>query len=200
LSTETEKFVGGVGGITLHNSDVLVPQNAIERLMSWHQPIVSGLYFRRHPPITPTMWRLAPREHWRKGKYTPITEFPKNSLVEVDVAGAGCLLVHTRVFEKINPAAYKYIREHGNEPDFRVEDCPAFVEKPWFRWAMGREPLGTSEDFEFFSLCREAGFKIYVDSGCVCPHCAQARVTMDSGKQPPNALKIGDVEITFPEV
>lgn len=80
----------------------------------------------------------------KEGKYQPILNPPPNRLIEVDTQGAGCLLIHRRVFEK--------------------------VEKPWFRWTLGWVDPGVSEDFYFMERCIDAGFKPLCDTGIRCGH------------------------------
>jgi len=143
------------------DSDVLPPDNALERLMSHNLPIVSGLYYRRHierpgKPPHPCMWKIVPpnvemtcptcaqKFRTKEGKYQPILNPPRNALVEVDAVGAGCLLIHRRVFEKL--------------------------ERPYFRWTLGWVEPGVSEDLYFCERARDAGFRILVDTGVRCGH------------------------------
>lgn len=124
-----DKFLDvGARWLFFLDSDVLCPEHALERLMSHNVPIVGGLFYRRHldrPGMVahPAIWKLVPAgvkvtcsacqavHTTKEGKYQPILNPPPNRLIEVDTQGAGCLLIHRRVFEK--------------------------VEKPWFRWTLG---------------------------------------------------------------
>jgi intein/homing endonuclease len=165
LATESQRFSGGVGPFLLHNSDVLPPEDGLERLMSHNLPVVSALYYRRHldrPGMAPhpALWKLIPEgtevtcpacgaKHTTKpGKYQPILNPPPNMLVEADAIGMGFCLIHRRVFEK--------------------------VPRPWFRWTLGWVEPGVSEDFAACELFREHGYKILVDTGCRCGHVADA--------------------------
>lgn len=128
------------------DSDVECPPDTISRLMAHNQPITTGIYFTRNHPIEPAIWK----EIQPSGKQSiPFT--PGTGLIEVDFAGAGCLLIHTSVFKNIKP--------------------------PFFEWTLGRqqqEPgnmtLGRSEDFEFFKKVRERGYKIFADTSIICKH------------------------------
>ena len=131
------------------DSDTVPPKDCLIRLMSHNLPIVSALYYRRHPPhIHPAMWRRDPTiTDPDAPKYRPITEFPRGALVEADVIGMGCCLISRRVFEAIKP--------------------------PWFEWRR-RKPFkevgGLSEDFDFCEKAKAVGSKILVDTSIVCNH------------------------------
>ena len=129
------------------DSDVVAPHDTIPRLIKHRQPIISGVYFRRSPPIgVPVMQK--PAGQW-------ITKYPPNSVIEVDVVGAGCLLIHRSVFEKL-PA---------QRPEFG---------KHWFDWAVdcnnGTHPFPSSEDFTFNYHARKHGYKVLVDTSIKCRH------------------------------
>ncbi len=65
----------------------------------------------------------------------------REDLIECDGVGAGCLLIHKRVFDAI--------------------------EKPYFKCNPG---TFIGEDFYFCRKVREAGFKIYLDPSVLCGH------------------------------
>lgn len=124
------------------DDDVIPPWNAIHTLMSHKQPIVSGVYYRRNPPICPVMLReTAEGRTW-------VTEFYAPDLIDVDYVGAGCLLIHRDVLIKMGK----------NWFDWRCdrEDIP-----PTERM---------SEDFSFCYEARKLGYKIKVDTSVQCRH------------------------------
>ncbi len=145
-----EALKNGFTYVFMYDSDVIAPRDAVLRLMSHNKPIVSGLYCRRSPPAgVPVMIR--------NGQW--VTNFPKRSLIEVDMVGAGCLLIHRSVLEKL---------PHNSRPG-----------KPWFDWQVdmaGHVPEGeaVSEDFRFCQRARQMGEKIYVDTSIVCKHVGYA--------------------------
>lgn len=137
------------------DSDVIPPHDAVLRLMSHNQPVVSGLYCRRSPPAAiPVMQRGG---QW-------VTEFPANALIEVDVVGTGCLLIRRDVLENMKPSDPR----RG---------------KHWFDWRVdmqGIDPPGhaMSEDFTFCRRVREEmGLKVLVDTSVVCKHIGYAEAT-----------------------
>lgn len=127
------------------DSDVIPPSDAVLKLMSRRKPIISGVYHRRSPPEgVPVMLK--------GGKW--IQNYKPNTIMEVDLVGAGCLLVHRSVFQTL--------------PQQREG-------KHWFDWRVDMQsvlPQGAamSEDFTFCQHAKSNGFKIYVDTSVVCKH------------------------------
>jgi intein/homing endonuclease len=139
--------------VSAHNcffldDDVMPPPDTIPRLIAHEKDIVSGLYFRRAEPIQPVMLRDG------KPKPTFILDYQPGQVVEADLVGAGCLLIHRRVLEAL--------------------------QKNWFEWKLGRddeipEEERASEDFVFARKAKRAGFQIYVDTGIQCFHAGYGR-------------------------
>lgn len=125
---------GGFEWCFMLDSDVVCPPDTILRLMSRQQPIISGVYYRRSPPHgIPVALRRNKDESVRW--LTHEEAHPSNGVVEVDLVGAGCFLIHRSVLEKFltKPLA------PGN---------------PWFHWRANQHgilPPGEclSEDFAF---------------------------------------------------
>lgn len=86
---------GGFESVFYLDSDVIPPRDAILRLLRHRLPVVSGLYCRRSPPQgVPVMQK--PLGRW-------VTNFVPGTMVDVDVVGSGCLLIHRSVLEKCPP-------------------------------------------------------------------------------------------------
>lgn len=190
----------GAEWLFMLDSDVLVPPNVVDVLISKNLPVVSALYYRRHKPIHPAMWKLVPEGTIEcptckqlyaprvKGKYNPLVDYPRGALVEVDVVGCGALLVHRKVLEAVHHPPKK----------------PAFI------WSAGREALltkeimdtiiggkGTSEDFYFSEQVKRAGYKIYVATEIICPHETTVKIVPPE-KMNPDDVKHGGIE--FPKI
>jgi len=73
------------------DTDMVYPEDTIQKLMSYNEPIVGALCFRRSPPFEPFMIK--------DDKY--IRTWEPGSLVEVDRTGTGCLLIDMRVFDTL---------------------------------------------------------------------------------------------------
>lgn len=136
------------------DSDVIPPRDAVPRLMAHKKPIVSGIYCRRSPPCSvPVMIK--------DGSW--MTSFPPQGLFEVDLVGAGCLLIHRTVLEQLPPL------DPGHH---------------WFSWRVDMK--GTpgmvdgeclSEDFSFCVHARRHGFPVLVDPTIQCKHIGFAQAT-----------------------
>ena len=143
------------------DTDQTFHPDTLVRLLSWDLPIISGVYFKSPGKPIPHIYRYAwkDKEHLYMSMHDEIFRFlapykdklkgalpavvlptKREDLLECDGVGAGCLLVHHRVFEAIEP--------------------------PWFKCTTG----AVGEDFDFCRKAQEAGFKIYCDPGILCGH------------------------------
>lgn len=143
------------------DSDVVPPRDAVVRLLKHRKPIVSGMYRRRSPPVSvPVMIKNG---IW-------VTDFPPNQLLEVDVCGAGCLLIRRDVLEKLPP----------QRPQ---------AGKHWFDWRVdcgGAVPGGAnlSEDFTFNVHAKQYGFPTFVDTSVRCRHIGYGESDGDGNWKP----------------
>lgn len=144
------------------DDDVVLPHDAVARLLAHKLDIVSGLYFRRSNPVgLPVMMRkvMKPNEKGVPVQQAEfITQFNAPALIEVDYVGAGCLLIHRRVLERTMAAS-------GGRP---------------FQWMLevGKEGERISEDYFFDDLARKCGFKVMVDTGVQCGHIGLAEASI----------------------
>ena len=101
-------------------------------LIETSESIVSGLYRAKQVHgFNYAMWKKAPVELNKRG-YVHVSEWSGN-WIEVDVTGAGCLLMRSKVFEQLK--------------------------QPYFHW---EEPEQPSEDFEMIEKCKALGYKLWV--------------------------------------
>ncbi len=141
------------------DDDVIAPPDTVFRLIGHNKPIVSGVYYRRYNPLAPVMLKDSQNgPQW-------IAEYPKNSLIEVDFVGAGCLLIHRDVLKSLPRLSNR---------------CH------WFEWRCDRTDLPhlekTSEDFTFCKHARNHGFKIHVDTSIQCSHIGYASSSVEGYK------------------
>jgi hypothetical protein len=164
----TQALKNGSTWLFFWDSDIIIPSYALTRLVSHNLPIVSGLYYRRHPQVFPEAFKYD--EH---GIYRPLTveeiqmlTSTGNPLIEVDGCGAGCLLIHRTVLERLKDKVPLRRVAHRGPPPAKFE----YYE--FFSWQMGRVEAGPSysEDLAFCDLARKEGFKIYVDTKVSCGH------------------------------
>jgi glycosyltransferase involved in cell wall biosynthesis len=149
-------LAGGYKWLFFLDDDVIPPPDAIEKLARHELDIVSGLYYRRHVPVEPVALRNVP------GGRQYVRDFKPGDVVEVDVVGAGCLLIHRRVLEA--------------------------VPKPWFEWLCDREDLPKSqqisEDYAFCEKAKRNGFRIYLDTSVQCDHAGYGKAVYGGKFEP----------------
>lgn len=115
------------------DDDVIPPADAIEKLMKHKLDIVSGLYYRRHLPVEPVALRNVP------GGRQYVKDFQPGQLVEVDIVGAGCLLIHRRVFEGMPKPWFDWLCDHEELPEGqRISEDYAFCFPPG-GWVYGKK-------------------------------------------------------------
>lgn len=131
--------------ILMLDADHRHPMNIIQRLAQWviEDPdrwVVGGLNFRRGEPYDPCVGVIGEDGEF----YTP-HEWD-DGLIEVDRLGTGSVLIAREVFETLEKPYFYYSYEHADEDTY------------------------PSEDYPFSEKCREAGIKLWCDTGAVSPH------------------------------
>lgn len=122
------------------DDDVLIPSDALMKLLNHNKDIVTGLYLMRNFPHRPIIFNKAEangscHHHFLNGN--------GNDLIEIVAAGLGCCLIKTEVFKKL--------------------------EKPWVRLGQ-LEMDHWCDDIDFFRRARDAGFKSYCDTTIKAGH------------------------------
>jgi len=146
LSTETERFCGGIGNILLHNTDVFPPTDVITKLLSHNKPIVTGIYYMKSSPAQPVIFK--------KMGDGPYWDFPVEQLVEIEGSGLGCSMINMEVFDKFKEKSIPFFQEDWEHK----KDDGSIV----------RVKVG--EDHWFFMKAKELGFQTYCDTSVLCDH------------------------------
>ena len=134
------------------DDDTIPPADGYERLekcLANGADIASGLYWRRRPPLL-----IVPQKMQDNNTPGLLSELPKDSVLMLDRAGCGFLLIARKVIETLKWPWFKYTQDNRDLP---VEDRK-------------------SEDFYFCDNARKAGLTLVVDTGCVCQHCGMGFV------------------------
>ncbi len=123
------------------DSDIIPPQNAIEKLLSNKKDVISGIalvakHINRKPYALPCIYQIIEGKGFRQFS---LKEVMGDKVVEADIVGFGCCLIHKDVIKDIE------IRQEG-----------------------GAKTGG--EDFAFSIDAKKAGFKIYADTSVKCFH------------------------------
>jgi hypothetical protein len=136
----------GCSHVFFLDSDVIPPPDAILRMLRHNHPFISGLYCRRSPPAgVPVMIKGG---SW-------VTEYQQGGVIEVDLVGAGCLLISREL----------------------LQHCPP--QRPgaqWFDWRVNLQGLLPHDQClsEDFTLCKhikqKMGIPVLVDTSVVCQH------------------------------
>ena len=136
----------GVKWLMFIDSDVFLPRDAVNRLMSHDVDIVSGVYWMKTDPPQPVIYETIGNG--------PIWEIkPQETLKEIGGAGLGCCLINMKVFEKFKEANIK------------------LMDQDWEHVVNGkRVQVSVGEDHYFFEKARELGFKVWCDTKVLCDH------------------------------
>lgn len=89
------------------DQDTIPPQDILQKLLKHNQDVVAGLYFGQHfiegkPMRLPFAWVFREREgFWGKLHYLDSNEFSSGKLLELGMAGTGCVLISKKVLGQI---------------------------------------------------------------------------------------------------
>ena len=131
------------------DDDIVPPEDILE--MAEHgKDVVAALCYAYSPAmgIFPVAYEFAENGSYRN-KYNVIgvgAEAENKGLLKVGLAGSGCIMIHRRVFSKIE------------EPYFKFSFNDAITD------------VVESEDFGFCTRVIEAGMDVYVDTDRACGH------------------------------
>jgi hypothetical protein len=138
------------------DADQRLPLDAFDKLLSAahdkDRPIVSGLVFAKFGddvairPV-PTIYR------WTGAGFSAIDDYPLDTVLPIDGAGTGCLLIHRSVLE--------LLRENATES--QGPDWAWFVDGP-----IAGQWLG--EDLLFSRRLASLGIPMHAHTGAICAH------------------------------
>ena len=112
--------------------------------------VVSALTYRRGVPYEPIAWRKG-----EDGAFEAVTEWKPGEVIEIDQCSPACTIMSREIFEEIDP--------------------------PWFAYTYHPEKMFfPSEDIYFSRLCREHGFKQFVDTRVESVHLGTAFINEDT--------------------
>jgi len=127
---------------TDHTFEPDLAARLLARMIEHQVDVLTGLYCSRHPPYHPVlMTRVGDQVQWL-GDWDRHPAHP-TLLMPIGSAGAGCLLVHRRVFDRI--------RADLNENPFEIRKC-------------------FSEDNSFFDRLHQLGIPAYCCPAIEAPH------------------------------
>ena len=143
----------------------VVPKDddCVARLLQHRQPIMSGLYFgKKHEGWFPAAW--VKREDKGKTMYSPLKPDLKDGLYQVDCVGAGFMVVHRSVYEKMKPPWYLYTKHSYDEKTGELRNDDATM----------------SEDFWFnIKAKKELNIRTIIDLSVKSDHCGIMKICAD---------------------
>lgn len=109
----------GIDWLFMVDTDMVFTPDTILNLLSCNEPLISGLCLTGSERPSPSMYKRV-EDGPDKGMYLSITQWPTDEIMDVDVFGAACSLIHRSVFEDIrnkfpNPCAQWYQEEQRDQ-------------------------------------------------------------------------------------
>ena len=127
--------------VLMLDSDVVMPLDAIARMLEEDLDVVSGFYARKNYP---TLSCVVPRGS-DLSTSMPMSDIAgEKSPFMVKAVGMGCVLIKRGVFEK--------------------------VKSPWFKYMVYEDRMTLSEDYNFCINCTVSGIDVYVHPRVRCGH------------------------------
>jgi GT2 family glycosyltransferase len=139
----------GIDWLFMVDTDMVFHEDAILGLLSCNEPLVSALCLTGGEKPVASMYRQV-KEGPDKGMYLSISEWPTDHVIDADVVGSACTLIHRSVFEDIreklpNPAAQ------------------------WYQ-ELQKGDILLGEDFTFCERATEVGYKVKVNTAVQVGH------------------------------
>ena len=118
--------------------DMILPPDAIVKLLELDKPIAAGIYFLRHGNGQPCLFQKILTSKENPWVHSPVTGFPLTEPFRVDNPGLGCVLFKREVFAKL--------------------------EEPYFDLAAKKY----GSDMYFYSKVKWAGVECWAHPGVMC--------------------------------
>lgn len=110
---------GGYEYVFMVDSDIIIPENALECLLEYPVDICFGVYPRKNNPEETELFHKGTFSFEKRFTYKEIKEIG-NVRVDVKGAGFGCALIKTDVFRKLNYPWFNFVSYEDG--DFLSED------------------------------------------------------------------------------
>jgi len=146
------------------DTDIIAPEDAIDRLMAINKKLVSGIYphrkeFNGVSEIYPVLYDF---DKEGSARLMTMNEVVEPRVIEVNIAGLGCCLIAREIIEKIDFRSYGELKTGG-------------------------------EDVAFFLDALEKGYKAFADTGVKCLHMTQGEV-LDFSHDPTYSFSVNVAE------
>jgi hypothetical protein len=144
----------GARRLVVLETDMVLPDGALRKMIDAVDPIVGALYFRQNPPHWPLVFQQEdPKDRGELRTYRSPTlgeifdMIRRPGLYRCHAIGMGCTSIDVEVFRRIG------------------------LEGPW--WWLRGDPYahtGAGHDVQFCQAARDRGFGIWCDSSITCGH------------------------------
>ena len=135
------------------DDDMVIPKDAITKLLSHNKDICSGIYFGRGN-YAPVMYNLWYEEDEDVYSFQGIRDYKQDSLIKVGAVGFGCVLTKVDTMKKI----------WGGIVRDTTGTCFNYIG-------------GLGEDLSFGVRCLHLGVETWVDTSVKCGHVGKQKVT-----------------------
>lgn len=134
------------------DSDIVLPNDALVKMLAADKPIISGLYIQRIPNTHTLEVYMDNNDGCIN---IPYDRIENRGVVEIAACGMGCALIKSEVFRTLAYPHYVYTSalNHANT---------------------------VSEDIYFCMKARKAGFSVWADASIKCDHVGSTLFTVDS--------------------
>jgi len=134
---------------TDHTFEPDITHRMLHTMQLLNLDVLTGIYQFKKPPYSPVLYAITDEKELSR----PIATWDRTVPVfTVDAAGAGCLMVKRKIYNRVND-------ELGEEPFTRID--------------------GFSEDHSFFKRLHTLGIKLYCDQRIQCNHLIMRPIELD---------------------
>jgi hypothetical protein len=102
------------------DSDVVLPVDAISRLVLEEKDFITGIYFQRYPPHFPLIAHFDEASH----SFNWFVEWPENVVAPIDGCGFGCVLTSTALLRALEPPWFAF-EKYSEDFDFCLKAARA---------------------------------------------------------------------------
>jgi len=135
---------GGYDALLTVECDMLVPRNALRRLLALHADVAYGLYTLRRPPWEWSAYSVIEgMAAWPLSQVPDVARRDWGNVVEVDGIGLGCTLIRRHVLERVRFRADGLLHHDG--------------QRSYNDWYFGQD-------------CAAAGYRQVCDTAVICGH------------------------------
>lgn len=142
--------------------DTIPPPDVIKKLLSHKKDVVAGMYFGQHEiqgslMEVPFAWVFKSRDgFWGRLRYLMPDEFSSGKLLELGMAGTGCVLISKNILEKIK-FHYDLGMDAADDRWF-FYDCHRLGIQPYLDTGVACNHIWKTRPFDWLQIKKEGKF------------------------------------------